>query len=100
MPHAVEVWDRSESGSDTIPPLAIEQLGLASDTDSDSDDERLTNIRGGKAKKRKPRSQKQKALPARGYLFEDKVDTDDSIDPKDMGLQVLQARRKGRMEIV
>ena len=98
MPHAVEVWDRSDSDSDTIPaPLTIEQLGLASDTDPDSDDE-TTNTRAGTAKKKQPRSRKQRALPARGYLFEDKVDTDDIIDPKDMGLQVLQARRKGHME--
>ena len=98
MPHAAEVWDRSEFGSDTIPPLTIEQLGLASDSDSDSNDERPTNTRGGKAKKSQIRSRKKKALPARGYLFEDKVDTDDIIDPKDMGMQVLQARRKGHME--
>ena len=97
MPHAVEVWDRSDSDSDTNPPLTIAQLGLASDSDSDSNDER-PNTRVGTAKKNQPRSRKQRTLPARGYLFEDKVDTDDIIDPKDMGLQVLQARRKGHME--
>ena len=38
-----------------------------------------------------------RALPTAGYLFKDKVDITNIIDPKDMGLTVLQARRKGTM---
>ena len=40
----------------------------------------------------------RRSLPARGYLFEEKADIHNIIDPKDMGLTVLQARRKGRLE--
>ena len=36
-----------------------------------------------------------RSLPEAGYLYKDKVDIKDIIDPKDLGLMVLQARRKG-----
>ena len=39
-----------------------------------------------------------RALPIAGYLFKEKVDVTDIIDPLDMGLKVLQARRKGGVE--
>ena len=39
-----------------------------------------------------------RALPIAGYLFKEKVDVNDIIDPVDMGLKVLQARRKGGIE--
>ena len=96
MPHAVEVWDRSDSDSDTNPPLTLEQLGLESDTDSENEQIEQTEIQ--KKQKKKKKKPNQKSLQARGYLFEDKVDIDNIMDPTDMGLQVLQARRKGRME--
>ena len=94
MPHAVEVWDRSDSDSDTTVPMTLEQLGLESDTESENEQIEHTEIqKKQKTKKKKPN---QKSLQARGYLFEDKVDIDNIMDPTDMGLQVLQARRKGR----
>ena len=96
MPHAVEVWDRSDSDSDTNPTLTLEQLGLESDTDSENEQIEQTEIQ--KKQKKKKKKPNQKSLQARGYLFEDKVDIDNIMDPTDMGLQVLQARRKGRME--
>jgi hypothetical protein len=37
------------------------------------------------------------SLPPAGYLFQRQLDTTTLIDPKDMGLTVLQARRKGRL---
>ena len=36
-----------------------------------------------------------RSLPEAGYLFKEKVDIKDVIDPIDLGLMVLQARRKG-----
>ena len=36
-----------------------------------------------------------RSLPEAGYLFKEKVDIKDVIDPSDLGLTVLQARRKG-----
>ena len=38
------------------------------------------------------------SLPPAGYLFREKLDITTIIDPNDMGLMVLQARRKGRLE--
>ena len=38
------------------------------------------------------------SLPTAGYLFKDKIDTANIIDPHDMGLMLLQARRKGKLE--
>ena len=103
MPHLAEVWDQSESVSDTTTCLTLDQLGLGSDTESDSDRaDSLVEVRRKKRSKRKGRKatrSKKSALPARGYLFEDKVDVNEIMDPADMGLQVLQARRKGRMEM-
>ena len=40
-----------------------------------------------------------RSLPPAGYLFTDKIDTASIIDPHDMGLMVLQARRKGKLEL-
>ena len=34
-------------------------------------------------------------MPTAGYLYKDKIDTEQIIDPNDMGLMVLQAQRKG-----
>ena len=127
MPHRVEVWDRSDSDSDTAAQLTLAQLGLDSDTDDDdnresgnsergtrieqpraSDEDNATTTgaihRGRNMTTRNNRKQpKQKlprrSLPARGYLFEEKADTTNIIDPHDMGLTVLQARRKGRLEL-
>ena len=39
------------------------------------------------------------SLPLAGYLFKDKIDTTNIIDPNDMGLKVLQAQRKGKLEL-
>ena len=89
MPHAVEVWDRSDSDSDTNPPLTLEQLGLESDTDSENEQIEQTEIQ--KKQKKKKKKPTQKSLQARGYLFEDTVDIDNIMDPTDMGLQVLHA---------
>ena len=43
------------------------------------------------------RGVRNRALPIAGYLYQEKVDVQDIIDPVDMGLKVLQARRKGGM---
>ena len=37
MPHIEEVWDRSDSDSDTTVPMTLEQLGLESDTESENE---------------------------------------------------------------
>ena len=103
MSHLTEVWDQRDSDSDTATCLTLDQLGLGSDTDSDSEETtrevEVRNTQGRKRKVKKARKGKKTALPARGYLFEDKVDITDIMDPADMGLQVLQARRKGKMEL-
>ena len=123
MPHLAEAWDQSDSDSDTNTTtapehlfgtksddeqeddvcLTLEQLGLESDTDSDSaETEReveASNNKGKKRKGKKGKKSKKTSLPERGYLFEDKVDITNIMDPADMGLQVLQARRKGKMEM-
>jgi len=103
MPHLAKVWDQRDSDSDTATHLTLEQLGLESDTDSDSDEtEREVEARTKRYKKRKGKKvakRTKKSLPARGYLFEDKVDITNIMDPADMGLQVLQARRKGKLEL-
>ena len=39
----------------------------------------------------------ERALPVAGYLYQEKTNVEDLIDPADMGLKVLQARRKGKM---
>ncbi len=44
------------------------------------------------------RRKNQRSLPSAGYLFQEKVDVTDIIDPADMGLKVLEARRKGGLE--
>jgi hypothetical protein len=122
MPHLAEAWDQSDSDSDTNTTtapehlfgtksddeqeddvcLTLEQLGLESDTDSDSaETEReveASNTKGTKRKGKKGNKSKKTSLPERGYLFEDKVDITNIMDPADMGLQVLQARRKGKLE--
>ena len=36
MPHIEEVWDRSDSDSNTTVPMILEQLGLESDTESEN----------------------------------------------------------------
>ena len=41
------------------------------------------------------RRKQQRSLPTAGYLFQEKTDVKDIIDPSDMGLKVLQARREG-----
>ena len=107
MPHLQLVEDQSDSGSATVPQLTLEQLGLASDSDSDStssDDTREPreaprSARAGMRKKKERRRTKKTSLPARGYLFEEKADIENIMDPADMGLTVLQARRKGKMEL-
>ena len=38
-----------------------------------------------------------RSLPIAGYLYKDKVDIKDIIDPKGLGLMVLQAWRNGGM---
>ena len=40
-----------------------------------------------------------KSLPPAGYLFREKLDTTNIIDPQDMGLKILQARRKGKIAL-
>ena len=40
-----------------------------------------------------------RSLPTAGYLFKERVDISNIIDPLDMGLTVLQARRKGGLEV-
>ena len=37
-------------------------------------------------------------LNPEGYLYTSKIDTNNILDPNDLGLTILQARRKGRME--
>ena len=99
------MWDQSDSDSDTTLPLTLEELGLGSDSESDQDNAEMENEeqRGHsnsiRRTKSRPTGFNKKSLITRGYLFEDKVDTDDIMDPADMGLQVLQVRRKGRMEL-
>ena len=110
MPHLALVEDQSDSGSAaTQQELTLEQLGLnSSGSDTDSTDDTENNRKNSKKqhktrkktkRKRKTRKPTDRALPARGYLFEDKVNVDDIMDPHDMGLQVLQARRKGKMAL-
>ena len=102
MPTREEVWDQSDSDSDTTLPLTLEELGLGSD--SETDQEGIDEMEEEEQRKSTRRTKRRsigfkKSLITRGYLFEDKVNTDDIMDPADMGLQVLQARRKGRMEL-
>ncbi len=47
---------------------------------------------------RRAKQRKERALPTAGYLYQEKTDVVDLIDPCDMGLKVLQARRKGSMK--
>ena len=55
MPHAIEVWDRSNSDSDTTVPITLEQLGLESDTESENEQIENTEIqKKQKTKKKKP----------------------------------------------
>ena len=41
--------------------------------------------------------QAHRSLPTAGYLYQEKTNVDEIIDPTDMGLKVLQARRKGKL---
>ena len=103
MPHLVEVWDQSDSDSDTNTTTALDHL-FGTESEDEHEDEVV--------EQQPPRVRRQQrnittrtgrgsrsSLPARGYLFEEKVDVTNIIDPADMGLQVLQARRKGKMEM-
>ena len=45
------------------------------------------------------KNQTSRSLHPEGYLYKDRMDTTNIIDPHDMGLLVLQARRKGKLEL-
>ena len=57
-----------------------------------------TNNKEGTSNKISRDSTPKRALPMAGYLFKEQVDTENIIDPQDMGLTVLQARRKGAVK--
>ena len=50
-------------------------------------------------KQRKLTHTRMTSLPPAGYLFKEKLDTTNIIDPQDMGLKILQARRKGKIAL-
>ena len=59
----------------------------------------MTTIPEGDRQRRQRTNTPHSSLPPAGYLFKDKLDLTNIIDPNDMGLKVLQARRKGKLEL-
>jgi hypothetical protein len=55
------------------------------------------NLTEDKIKKNRKKCNKH-TLPPAGYLYKDKLEKNITIDPYDLGLTILQARRKGQME--
>ena len=56
------------------------------------------NTTNGGGQHTRGRPSATRSLPIAGYLFKDKVNTNNILDPHDMGLTVMQARRKGGLE--
>ena len=114
MPHLGEVWDQSDSDSDTTTTTGFEHLFETESNPEPEDDvvehqpTRVQQQQQGRNNEIQPSDARQgrgntrtmatRSLPVAGYLYKDKVDIKDIIDPKDLGLMVLQARRKGGME--